>query len=231
MLLYERWSEFRTGSPALKPENYDWNEVLFGGNQNWSAKFRFFKFAFDGVLAVLAMPLIALVALLLAIVNPFLNPGPLFYWHKRMGYGGSPFWLLKFRTMKVEPEKGRCAKTGLEQEQITRFGRFLRKSRLDELPNFFNVLRGQMSVVGPRPDTYAHAKEYVKALEGYWERHRVKPGITGLAQVEMGYAEGMDETALKAKYDNLYASRSCGRLDLYITWKTMKVLVTGYGAK
>ncbi len=139
--------------------------------------------------------------------------------------------MWKFRTMAFSDVEVRDPNALVEEERITCVGRVLRRTRIDELPNFFNVLRGEMSVIGPRPDAASHAKHYSGKVSGYAERHRVKPGITGLAQVEQGYAEDEDATATKAKYDNLYITRSCGRLDLYIIIRTFVVIANGFGAR
>lgn len=107
----------------------------------------------------------------------------------------------------------------------------MRKTRIDELPNFINVLRGEMSVIGPRPDAIEHAERYLEEIPHYNYRYLVKPGITGLAQIESGYAEGIKATAIKAHYDQVYVETSCGRLDVYIAWRTIRVMLTGFGAK
>jgi lipopolysaccharide/colanic/teichoic acid biosynthesis glycosyltransferase len=137
--------------------------------------------------------------------------------------------MIKFRTMVKADENCRGPNAGVEEDRITKLGRFMRKSRIDELPNFFNVLKGEMSVVGPRPDAYSHASHFSEYVEGYDARHRIKPGITGLAQVEMGYAEGEAATGKKAKYDNIYVTRLCGRLDVYVIWRTLFVIAKAMG--
>ncbi|MEM8550692.1 MAG: sugar transferase, partial [Verrucomicrobiota bacterium] len=119
----------------------------------------------------------------------------------------------------------------VEQHRITPLGGLLRKLRIDELPNFFNVLSGDMSLVGPRPDDLEHAKKYAETVPYYSERTRVKPGITGVAQVRMGYAADEGEVRRKARYDRMYVRRSCGRLDLSVIAATFAVMVTGFGAR
>lgn len=226
-----RWSEFSHGSPAVSPDTYRVEHIVFGGPENWSLKFKVFKELTDIGMAILASPLIITTGLGLIVLNPFFNKGPLLYWQTRMGRYGQPFQMVKFRTMVCADYEVRDPNDKLETHRITRLGRVLRKMRIDELPNFYNVLRREMSVVGPRPDAYSHAEAFVESLVGYKDRHRVRPGITGLAQVEMGYAEGQEATELKAKYDNIYAARSCGRLELYIIRKTVFVVLTGFGGK
>jgi len=177
------------------------------------------------------MPIIAFTALSLLILNPFFNPGPLFYWQERMGKNHRPFTMFKFRTMLPEGDNQRCHKSGVEVERITPLGRVLRRLRIDELPNLFNVLRREMSVIGPRPDTWAHAVEYAKVVPHYQDRHLVRPGITGLAQVELGYAQGIAQTEIKAKLDRCYIECYGFRQEARIILKTAKVVLTGFGAR
>lgn len=198
---------------------------------HWSLRFRIYKPCFDILCSLVALPLIAVTALALLLLNPWFNPGPLFFTQQRMGHGRVPFKMIKFRTMTTAPDSMRDHTEQLETHRITPLGAILRKLRLDELPNFFNVLRGEMSVIGPRPDSCAHAEAFLNEIPHYKHRYMVKPGITGLAQVYSGYAEGVEATALKASYDQFYVERSCGRMDLFITLRTIQVMATGFGAK
>lgn len=225
----DRYREFANGSDATSPDYYDWDTLIKKKPGYKTLKFRGFKFVVDKGFAILVLPFVACLSVVFFIINPIVNPGPLFFKQKRMGKEGKPFIMWKFRTMKPSNVESRDPNAPVEEDRIGAFGKFLRKSRLDELPNFINVLRGEMSVVGPRPDAYKHADEFAGKVLGYQERHRVTPGITGLAQVEMGYAEGEDETALKTKYDNIYVTRACGRMDLYIMRRTFGVVVKGLG--
>lgn len=227
----ERFQEFSPGSAAISPKSYEWEEILELGPERWSWKYRTFKFLFDKIGALAVMPVVFGIAVALKLVNPRYNPGPVFFSQERMGRNGEKFIMWKFRTMVESDQVSRDPNAPVEQDRITRLGQFMRKYRVDELPNFINVLKGQMSIVGPRPDAYNHASHFQGAVKGYRERHRVKPGITGLAQVEMGYAEGEGMTALKAKYDNMYVARSCGRLDLYVIGRTLQVMASGFGAR
>jgi len=225
----DRYREFSTGSDATSPDFYDWDILLNKESDYRSLKFRAFKFLLDKGLAILVMPIIACLAVVFFIINPFVNPGSVFFTQKRMGKDGEPFTMWKFRTMVPSKTEARDPNAPVETDRIKPFGRFLRKSRIDELPNFLNVLSGEMSIIGPRPDAYNHADCFSGNVIGYHERHRVLPGITGLAQVEMGYAEGEFETALKAKYDNIYVAKGCGRMDLYIIRRTFGVILHGLG--
>lgn len=189
------------------------------------------KRAFDILASLAATPVVVLVGLVLLVLNPAWNRGPLFYVQQRMGLDGRPFFAYKFRTMRA----ARCVTRGpndpLESERITRLGAFMRRSRIDELPQFLNVLQGRMSIIGPRPDFWDHAIHYVEIVPGYRRRHGVRPGITGLAQVDCGYAEGIVATKLKTRYDLYYIRRQGFRLDAYIVWRTLAVIATGFGAR
>jgi len=167
----------------------------------------------------------------LLVVNPILNPGPLFFTQIRMGKGRRPFRMVKFRTMTQSDEKSRGPEAGLETSRITRLGHFLRKSRIDEIPNFINVLRGEMSIIGPRPDAWSHGKFFTRRIQGYEDRHIVRPGITGLAQVEAGYADGKDATIEKVRWDLRYIRNYGFRQEARIAAKTVYVMATGFGAK
>ena len=227
----DHYTEFLSGKPALQPQSYKLDEIATDHPPVTSIKFRVFKVVFDYTCALVALPLVALISFVLMLLNPFLNPGPLFYTQERAGRHGKTFKMWKFRSMVAADTEVREPGAALEEERITQLGRFLRLTRTDELPNFFNVLLGQMSVVGPRPEAASHAAHYEKRVPGYRARLRVKPGITGLAQVEQGYVESEDAAAVKAMYDNMYVQRLCGRLDLYVIYKTFGVIVKGIGAR
>jgi lipopolysaccharide/colanic/teichoic acid biosynthesis glycosyltransferase len=189
------------------------------------------KRGFDIFVALLALPAVILLGIALLILNPFWNRGPLMFTQTRMGWRCRPFKALKFRTMTTASEISRGPNDPLETERITRLGAFLRRTRLDEFPQFINVLRGEMSVVGPRPDYWEHATHYSDTITGYRRRHAMRPGITGLAQVDTGYAEGVDATTIKTRRDLEYIDRASLGTDLYIFWRTLKVMLTGFGAR
>ncbi len=226
-LSIERYREFSEGSGAVDPSNYDIESILQDGAEKWSRKFIIFKFLVDKTSAALSLPLVVVVGLVLLVINPILNPGPLLFSQMRMGRNGKAFRMWKFRTMLEG--RDRDATAPLEQDRITPLGKFMRQTRIDELPNFWSVFIGHMSLVGPRPDAASHAGHFRDCVQGYKERYRVRPGITGLAQVEMGYAEGEAATALKTKYDNIYATKGCGRLDVYILRRTFAVVLGKQG--
>ncbi|MCV6592317.1 MAG: sugar transferase [Silicimonas sp.] len=198
----------------------------------WSGTFFFSKRLLDILSAVIGLVTAVVVALILLVLNPFFNPGPLLFKQKRMGLWGRPFTLWKFRTMTGDPsgaERGPVAP--LEEDRITALGRFLRRSRIDELPNFFSVLIGEMSLVGPRPDLWSHALWFRDNIPWYAQRIRVRPGITGLAQIRGGYADQIISINRKARYDYHYISRGSARMELYIILRTISVMIFGTGAK
>lgn len=199
-----------------------------GPSSSVSFQFRVAKRSFDIVVAVLLTPILLFAAVALSIVNPFLNPGPLFFVQERMGEGTAPFAALKFRSMAAAGDKERGATDPLEVDRISRLGHFIRKSRIDELPQIINVLRGEMSLIGPRPDFYPHAVEYLGTVPGYRARHAVRPGISGYAQTEVGYADNMDAVAAKVAADLYYIRNRRLRLEAWIFWRT---LVTVFGRK
>jgi len=197
----------------------------------WTLRYVTFKFICDKGFAILCLPFICLVALVLWALNPFFNPGPLFFSQHRMGMGGRRFNMWKFRTMNLSPVQARAHDAPLEADRITAFGGWLRKFRIDELPNFFNVLSGDMSLIGPRPDAWGHSTEYAKKILHYSDRFRVRPGITGLAQVRGGYADSRRAVQRKARFDSFYVRKSRIKLDLHIIWRTIGVVLTGFGGR
>jgi len=193
--------------------------------------FRTVKRAADILIGIAALPVILVAALVLYLINPIWNAGPLFFLQTRMGRDCRPFRAVKFRTMHPADEILRGPDDPLDAHRITPLGQFLRRSRIDELPQFFNVLAGQMSVIGPRPDFWDHAIYYLDAIPGYRQRHIVRPGISGLAQVDGGYAEGVEKTVEKTRLDLHYIRSSSLRMELYVLWRTIQVVWTGFGAR
>jgi undecaprenyl-phosphate glucose phosphotransferase len=176
-------------------------------------------------IAVLAlMPLF----LVLAIGVKLSSPGPVLFRQRRHGQGGKEFWMLKFRSMKMHQESvGTIVQATRGDPRVTRFGAFLRRTSLDELPQFFNVLGGSMSVVGPRPHAVQHNNHYERLIERYMHRHYVKPGITGWAQVHGLRGETPELRSMKKRvqYDIDYIRRWSPGLDMAIIVMTVaKVL-------
>lgn len=192
--------------------------------------FRTSKRILDILLSLAALPLLALAAAMLAAANPLLNPGPVFYRQDRMGVSGRRFTMIKFRSMRPDALT-RGPEDKVEAARVTALGRWLRTSRLDELPQILNVLAGDMSWVGPRPDCWVHALHFADTIPGYAARHSVRPGITGLAQVVQGYAEGTEATFEKVRHDLHYIRKAGLLVDLMVLWRTIFVVLRGTGAR
>ena len=157
------------------------------------------------------------------------SPGPVFFRQERIGYLGQPFWMYKFRTMYVNAEENGPSLSSEDDLRVTPFGRIMRKYRLDELPQFWNVLKGDMSLVGPRPERKYFIDEIVKTAPYYYLLHNVRPGITSLGMVKYGYAASVDKMVERMEYDILYYENMSLTLDLTILIYTVKTVITGKG--
>ena len=187
------------------------------------------KRIFDISVSLLLLPLLFIIVIILPFINYFSNSGRLFFIQERMGKNCEVFHAIKFRTMVPIKEITRKYDDPIETNRITFFGKFLRKSRIDELPQILNVLKGDMSLIGPRPDYYVHALEYLKSVKGYRDRHDIRPGITGLSQIRLGYAEGLEATAKKASIDNYYIQNVGYIIELKIIVNTIITIIRGIG--
>jgi lipopolysaccharide/colanic/teichoic acid biosynthesis glycosyltransferase len=196
-----------------------------------SATFWLGKRVFDLALAIFLLPLLGMLAASLALLNRKWNPGPLFFVQERMGRDGRPFELVKFRTMRPTTAEPRGADEPVELDRITPLGYWLRQTRLDELPQVLNVLLGEMSFIGPRPDVWEHAQAYAATVPGYRARHAVRPGISGLAQVRMGYAEGTAATLHKTRKDLVYIKQVSVGLEFAILLRTLSTMSNRRGAR
>jgi lipopolysaccharide/colanic/teichoic acid biosynthesis glycosyltransferase len=177
------------------------------------------------LLFVLASPVLLVSAIAIVATDGF----PLIYSQERSGKNLKPFPVYKLRTMVKDAEKLSGAVLAEEDDpRITRIGRMLRKTRIDELPQLFNIIRGDMSFIGPRPERPVFVTEFCKEIPGYRERFNVKPGVTGLAQVSGGYATTPDR---KLKYDLIYMYHQNLAMDLQILAETLRVVLTGRGAR
>ena len=187
------------------------------------------KRLFDIFVCLMLIPLLFIVSIIILFFNYFFNSGSLFFIQDRMGKNCSVFSAIKFRTMKPVKEITRKYDDPIEHNRITPFGKILRKTRLDELPQILNVLKGEMSLIGPRPDYYLHALEYMKDIKGYKERHTIRPGITGLSQIRLGYAEGMEATAAKVTVDHYYIQNVSYIIEIKIIFNTIITIIRGMG--
>ena len=208
------------------------------------------KRVFDIVVSVAALIAFGLCLPLLALIIKLDSPGPVFYSQERVGINrrrrgatgatlerrkvlqpGRPFRIVKLRTMRTDAEVGGPQWAAKNDNRVTRVGRFLRKTRIDELPQFLNVLRGEMSLIGPRPERLVFVRQLEKEIPEYHQRLLVLPGITGLAQVINGYDEGLESVKRKIALDCQYIARAGLRQDTRILWSTVSVVLKGEGAR
>jgi lipopolysaccharide/colanic/teichoic acid biosynthesis glycosyltransferase len=169
----------------------------------------------DHFIAAFALIITLPLSIFLAIGIKLTSKGPVFYSHERIGKYGKPFHIYKFRSMYVDAEKEGPELSSKSDERITRFGKFMRRSRFDEIPNFINVLKGDMSLVGPRPERKHYIEQIIQTAPHYLHLLKVKPGITSWGQVKFGYAENVDQMIQRLKYDLLYLDN----MSLFVDFK------------
>ncbi|MFC3205346.1 sugar transferase [Aquamicrobium soli] len=200
------------------------NQVYFGIKQllDWLSAL---------VVLVIGAPFLLIVALAIR----FESPGPALFRQPRVGYRGQIFTVYKFRTMRAGGDDARSEKdqaiTQKDDHRITRIGRVLRRTRIDELPQVINVLRGEMSWIGPRPEAVVLSQWYQKELAFYTYRHIVRPGVTGWAQVNQGHVASVSEVHQKLYYDFYYIKNFSPWLDLVVALRTIRIMLTGFGAR
>ena len=190
---------------------------------------KFIKRSFDVVFAALVLLIGLPIFLIIALFVKLGSKGPIFYKQERIGIHGKPFQIIKFRSMKQDAENAGPQLSSEDDPRITATGKFLRKTRLDELPQFWNVLIGEMSLVGPRPERQYYIDLIVERAPHYRRLHKVKPGITSWGQVKFGYAENVDEMLERLQYDLLYLENISIQLDLKILIYTALIMVQGRG--
>jgi exopolysaccharide biosynthesis polyprenyl glycosylphosphotransferase len=186
---------------------------------------RVFDVSVSLVMLCLLTPLYALLAILIKLDSE----GPVFFRQERIGKGGKPFKIIKFRSMRIDAEKFGPALSSDHDPRITNIGRWLRKLRLDELPQFLNVFKGEMSLVGPRPERQFFIDQIVEVAPHYRHLHKVKPGITSWGQVKYGYASSVEEMVERLNFDILYIENMSLALDIKILLYTIIVIVEGRG--
>jgi sugar transferase (PEP-CTERM system associated) len=181
-----------------------------------------------GVGVLVAFPFMLLTALAVR----FSSPGPVLYRQIRVGMNGVPFTLYKFRSMRTDAEAGTGAVWAVKDDpRVTAVGRIIRKIRFDELPQFFNVLKGEMSMVGPRPERPEFVNTLAETIPYYQQRHSVRPGITGWAQINYKYGDTLEDTLVKLEYDLYYIKYMSFSLDSYIIFHTLKAMLLSRGSQ
>ncbi len=190
-----------------------------------------FKWAADILLVLLAAPIAIPIIILTALAIRLESPGPVLFKQTRVGLGGQPFQMIKFRSMRVDADKDGAQFAVLGDRRITRVGRIIRKFRIDELPQLYNILRGDMSWIGPRPEQVLFVELFSQQIPFYGYRHTVRPGITGWAQIKGGYAADTEATQEKLMYDLYYVKHFSFWLDFLVVIQTVRTILTGFGAR
>lgn len=180
---------------------------------------------FEIVVSVVGIAIGALLIPFIIIGNMVANRGPLFYTQERVGINGDSFTIIKFRTMGIDAEAGGAIFAATNDLRVTKFGKFLRKTRLDEFPQFINILRGDMAVIGPRPERPVFVEKIAEKMPFYQTRHVIKPGLTGWAQVNYSYGETIDDSLIKLQYDLYYIKHRNLFLDVSIMIKTLSTIL------
>ena len=183
----------------------------------------------DYTVSVLAMVMLLPVALILGVAIKCTSKGPIIFKQERIGQYGRPFWIYKFRSMYADAEKSGPTLSGKDDPRVTPIGRFMRKTKFDEIPNFINVVKGEMSLVGPRPERQCYIEQIVRVAPHYVHLQKVKPGITSWGQVKFGYAKNVDEMVERLKYDILYLENMSLFVDLKIIIYTILTIFKGKG--
>lgn len=188
-----------------------------------------FKRLFDIIFSIFVIILLSPLFIIIAILIKISSEGPIFYTHYRIGLNGKPFKIYKFRSMYKDAEKNGPMLSNKFDKRITPVGKFIRKYRIDELPQFFNVLKGDMSIVGPRPEREYYIKQIIKKAPHYKYLHKVRPGITSWGQIKYGYAENVNQMIERLKYDIIYLENMSILVDFKIIIYTILTVLKGKG--
>lgn len=189
----------------------------------------FLKFIFDYLVTVFCLILLLPVIIILAVSIKLTGDGPVIYTQKRLGRNGRTFAIYKFRSMYCEKDQGCILLSDRNDRRITRLGRFMRKHKFDEIPNFINVLKGEMSIIGPRPEQQFFIDQILEKDPRYKFIQLIKPGITSWGQVKFGYASNVEEMIKRMEYDLFYLENRSFRFDLKITFCTLGIIIRGKG--
>ena len=210
----------RITTRRLRPSQLIFSAEL--GPQRWNMQV---QTVYSFIIAVVGLIVAAPIMLLVALAVRLTSTGPVLFRQKRVGLNGKHFTLYKFRSMRVDAEAGTGAVWAKRNDpRVTRIGGFLRKTRLDELPQLFNVVSGKMAIVGPRPERPEFVSVLAEQIPFYRQRHAVKPGVTGWAQINYKYGDTIEDTIVKLEYDLYYIKNLSPSLDLFIMFHTAKVM-------
>lgn len=182
------------------------------------------------IMILSCLPLLIALALIISVAIRIDSPGPILFRQQRTGFQGHSFIMLKFRSMVTSPAKENRF-TEKEDKRITRVGKVLRRLRIDELPQIWNVIRGEMSLIGPRPEQQQFTTRFVELIPFYGFRHTIPPGITGWAQVMYGYAASDEQTRAKLEFDFYYIKHMSAWLDAVVLLKTLRTVIVGTGVR
>jgi len=191
---------------------------------------RFMKRSSDVIIASIGLVLMSPILVVIAALIYLESGRPIFFRQLRTGYKGREFQMLKFRSMRQDSESGGAKWAQQGDSRITRVGKFIRIYRLDEIPQFINVLRGEMSIIGPRPEQPLLVQMLQEKIPFYQERHNVRPGISGWAQIRFKYGASIEDTETKLEYDLFYIKHMSPTFDLAIAFRTVQVMIFGHGA-
>ena len=221
--LYERV----TGKISVEMLRPSW--IIFSGGGRRGPLYYGVRRALNLTAAVIGMLLSLPVALLTAVAIKLESPGPVFYQQERVGKNGRLFTIIKFRSMRQDAEKEGPVWAAAEDDRTTLVGRFIRKVRIDEIPQFINILRGEMSFVGPRPERPFFVEQLGQLIPFYSQRHLVEPGLTGWAQVMYPYGASVEDALQKLQYDLYYIKNASLFFDLWVLFKSFKIILFGRG--
>ncbi len=213
----------------LKRMELGW--LVFSDGFTYSALDRFLKRLFDLVVSALVLVMTAPLLVTAMVAIRLDGPGPIFYRQERVTIGGRIFWIMKLRTMRPDAERSGAVWAAEKDNRITRVGQFLRRSRIDELPQLFNILKGEMSFVGPRPERPMFVEDLSRQIPLYNERHLVKAGLTGWAQINYPYGASVDDARSKLSYDLYYVKNFSILFDFVILLQTLRVVLWPSGVR
>ncbi|KYZ67500.1 sugar transferase [Bacillus sp. GZT] len=211
---------------AMKYQNTDVSNIQVEANQ--SKLYLGLKYSMDFIFSLIGLIGLAPVILMFSLFIMLESPGPPFYFQERLGKNGKKFNVIKLRSMRADAEKNGAKWAEKNDTRVTKIGQFIRKTRIDELPQLFNILKGDMTLVGPRPERPVFTEKFEKEIPGFRNRLKVKPGLTGWAQVNGGYEITPKE---KLDLDIVYINNASIKLDIKIMVLTVRVVFTGEGAR